>query len=86
MSSKQRPDTLMQDRISQVEENSCNARVTRVGWTGPTTLRHVRCTSNSSRIARLHCRAGPIDESCGERHLHLARRIPAAGRGAAADV
>jgi hypothetical protein len=26
MSSKQRPDTLMQDRISQVEENSCNAR------------------------------------------------------------
>jgi hypothetical protein len=24
--SKQRPDTLMQDRISQVDENSCTAR------------------------------------------------------------
>jgi hypothetical protein len=26
MSSNQRPDTLMQDRISQVDETSCNAR------------------------------------------------------------
>jgi hypothetical protein len=28
--------------------------VIRVEWTGPTTLRHVRCTANSSRIARRH--------------------------------
>jgi hypothetical protein len=31
-------------------------------------------------LAQLHCRAGLIDESCGERRLRRARRIPAAGQ------
>ena len=46
----------MQDRITRIEETSCTARPDHTSGSfasdgGPTTLRHVRCTSNSSRIA-----------------------------------
>jgi hypothetical protein len=38
-------------KVSIETDTNVRVGVIRVEWTGPTTLRHVRCTANSSRIA-----------------------------------
>src|SRR5260221_12688010 len=52
--SNQRPDTLMQDRICQVDETSCNARPDHTFGSFSTEsglVRHVRVTPNNDRNA-----------------------------------
>jgi hypothetical protein len=64
--SNQRPDTLTQDRICQVDETSCNARPDHTFGSIATELnspRHVRFTPVSNRTADIA--AGPVRATTG---------------------